>query len=153
MNAIFAVTSGGWFGLGGGMPWPHSSADMKRFKETTTGCTVVMGASTWSSDMPKPLPNRRNIVLSTQLDDSRCEVYRNVTHLLMNLGDSEQVWVIGGAKVLWSLRPYINRVHLTVFNDGVVGDVHLDYEKYLDGFNLSSTQDFGNHKLEVWCKE
>ena len=44
------------------MPW-HYAADLKFFKETTTGNAVVMGANTWSS-IGKPLPNRLNVVLS-----------------------------------------------------------------------------------------
>ena len=59
---IVAVDRNGAIGKGGRLPW-HYSADLKFFKRTTTGHTVVMGHRTWLT-MQKPLPNRLNIVLS-----------------------------------------------------------------------------------------
>src|SRR5882724_6449906 len=61
---IVAVDRNGAIGKGGKLPW-HYSADMKFFKETTTGNACVMGYKTWLT-LKKPLPNRLNIVLSRQ---------------------------------------------------------------------------------------
>src|SRR5258708_31759833 len=61
---IVAVDTNGAIGKGGTLPW-HYSADMKFFKETTTGHACVMGHKTLLS-LKKPLPNRLNIVLSRQ---------------------------------------------------------------------------------------
>jgi dihydrofolate reductase len=109
-----------------------------------------MGSGTWNSNMPKPLPNRRNIVLSSSLVDDRCDVYRNVTDMFMNTRENEPLWVIGGAKVLWTLRPYINKVYLTVFNDVTPAEVSLDVQKYLENFRLVESQRYDDHKFEVW---
>jgi dihydrofolate reductase len=150
MNAVFAVNSIDGFGVGNTMPWPHSSEDMKRFRELTTGHTVVMGASTWLSDMPKPLPNRRNCVLSTTLVDHRCEVYSNITSLLMDIKEDEQVFVIGGAKVLWAFRPQIKRVYFTRHVSKLKADITLNADKYLEGFTLVSSEELDNMLVEVY---
>lgn len=152
MNAIFAVNRVYGFGTGTDMPWPKSSADLRRFKELTTGCTIVMGSGTWNSNMPKPLPNRRNIVLSKSLEDSRCEVFRNVTDLLMNINADEKIWVIGGAKILWMLRYNIHKVFLTRFDDTTRSEVTLDTDQYLQDFKLVKCDKFDDHTFEVWEK-
>jgi dihydrofolate reductase len=150
MNAIFAVNMLNGFGIGNTMPWPHSTDDMKRFRELTTGHTVVMGSSTWLSDMPKPLPNRRNCVLSTTLVDHRCEVFPNITALMMGLHEDEQVFVIGGAKVLWALRPQINRVYFTRHRAKDKASITLDTEKYFQGFNLVSSEVLDKMTVEIY---
>src|SRR5712664_2907056 len=63
---IVAVDRYGAIGKGGKLPW-HYSADMKFFKETTTGNACVMGYNTWQT-LKNPLPNRLNIVLSRQAE-------------------------------------------------------------------------------------
>jgi len=150
MNAIFAVNSINGFGTGMDMPWPRSTVDLQRFKTLTSGGTVVMGSGTWNSNMPKPLPHRRNIVLSSTLVDDRCDVYRNVTDMLMNIDQHESVYIIGGAKVLWMLRPIIQKVYLTKFKDCSDAMIKLDVKKYLENFILNESTDFGDHVFEIW---
>lgn len=153
MNAVFAVNSIDGFGVDNTMPWPRSSVDLKRFKDITNGHTVVMGASTWLSDMPKPLPNRRNIVLSTTLVDERCEVCRSITELLMTLKDSEEVYVIGGATVLWALRSYINRVYFTRHNSAQRADITLSTNEYFDGFHSMHSEHLDEHMFDIYVRD
>lgn len=150
MNAIFAVNAVNGFGTGDDMPWPKSMVDLQRFKKITLGSTVIMGSGTWNSNMPKPLPNRRNIVLSTTLYDDRCDVYRNITDMLMNIKQDEPTFVIGGSKVLWMLRPNIQKVYLTKFSDRTESLVKLDVETYLENFKLVESEDHNDHIFQVW---
>lgn len=150
MNAIFAVNSVDGFGLGDTMPWPRSSGDLSRFKALTTGHTVVMGASTWLSNIPRPFPNRRNCVLSSTLVDDRCEVFPDITSLMMNLKEQENVWVIGGRHVLLGMRMYIHTVYLTRFKSSMPATITLDTEEYLRGFTLTNSQDFGDHTFDIY---
>jgi dihydrofolate reductase len=150
MKAIFAVNALNGFGDGQDMPWPRNPQDLSRFREITSGKTVVMGAGTWNSNMPKPLPNRRNIVLSRTLADERCEVYANITDLLMNVTQNEDVYVIGGAQTLWMLKQYVQEVYLTRFHALTPATITLDTEKYLEGFTRESSQDFGDHTFEIY---
>jgi dihydrofolate reductase len=153
MNAIFAVNQFDGFGSDNTMPWPRSSEDLKRFKELTTGHTVVMGAQTWLSDMPKPLPNRRNIVLSTTLVDDRCEIYPNITSLLMSVHQDEEIFVIGGAKILWALRSYINKIYFTRHHHIQRADVTLDTGKYFEGFKVVSSEQLDKMTVDILERE
>ena len=63
---IVAVDRNGAIGKGGGLPW-HYSADMKFFKEQTTGSACVMGYRTWLT-LKRPLPGRLNVVLTRRSD-------------------------------------------------------------------------------------
>lgn len=150
MNAIFAVNDIDGFGVDNTMPWPRSPVDLRRFRDITQGHTVVMGASTWLSDMPKPLPGRRNCVLSTTLVDDRCEVFRNITQLMMSLQQDEKTFVIGGATVLWALRNYINKVYLTRHHCNQRADITLNTEEYLRGFKIVQWQQLDNLTLDTY---
>lgn len=90
--------------------------DLHRFKELTTGKTVVMGRTTLES-LPngKPLPNRRNIVLThnaSYLCDG-AESVHSVDELFQRLSPTEEVWVMGGASVYALLMPYCQDAYLT----------------------------------------
>lgn len=150
MNAIFAVNSIGGFGTGDDMPWSKCKKDLQRFRELTEGNTVVMGGDTWKSNMPKPLPGRRNCVLSTTIKDDRCEVFHNINHLLMNLLVDETVFVIGGANVLWKMRPYIKKIYLTSFYSQQESSIKLDVQEYLQPFEKISKELFDDHKFEIY---
>jgi dihydrofolate reductase len=62
---IVAMSPERAIGLRGRVPW-HHPADLNRFKRLTTGATVIMGRATWESIGSKPLPGRRNIVITSQ---------------------------------------------------------------------------------------
>lgn len=117
-NIIVAMSRGRVIGNKGGLPWPRFPADMKRFRELTTGHTVIMGRKTWESIPPKfrPLPDRNNLVLSRQSARTGPigrgeDLGRNVTlgdinaamsyaeFSLRRQGASDECFCIGGAEV------------------------------------------------------
>lgn len=153
MKAIFAVDINNGFASGDTMPWPRSKSDLARFKMITDGFTVVMGSGTWNSNIPRPFPNRRNCVLSTSLVDDRCEVYKDVTHLLENIKNNEIVFVIGGEKTLWQLRQFINEIYLTTFFSSNKADIVFNTEEYLKDFELSSLETLEDHKFEIFKRK
>ena len=65
ISFVVAVSKNGVIGRDGGLPW-HISSDLKRFKEITMGKPVIMGRKTWESLPRRPLPGRRNIVITRQ---------------------------------------------------------------------------------------
>lgn len=97
------------------------SKDMVQFRKKTTGNVVVMGKNTFLS-MPnqKPLPNRTNIVLSTDKSFSPegVIVVRSVDELLETLKsyDTERVFIIGGAAVYETMLPYCDKAIITRFH-------------------------------------
>jgi len=93
---VWAQGAGGVIGVDGALPW-HLPEDLRLFRALTWGSTVVMGRRTWES-LParaRPLPGRRNVVLSSTLDPAEAgvQVLRSVDDVLALDGD---VWIIGG---------------------------------------------------------
>ena len=134
---IAAVDRKGAIGKGGKLPW-HYSADMKFFRETTTGHAVVMGRKTWLT-IGKPLKNRLNIVLSR---DSNIEPQES----LIVLSDIESVisfnnslttdlFVIGGAQIYQAFLPHIEKWIITQVPLTVSGADAFMPKGYLEGFN------------------
>jgi dihydrofolate reductase len=92
---------------------------MQRFKELTTGGTVVMGRRTWDSlpERFRPLPDRRNVVVSRAGCDAP-EVYGSVEEAVRG-GDC---FVIGGGEVYAQALPLADRVHATEIHADIEGD-------------------------------
>ena len=90
------------------------SADRKHFRAVTKGCTVIVGRKTLA-DFPggKPLPSRRNIVLTrSNLTIAGAEVAHTDEEALALAGD-DRCLIIGGASVYRALLPYCSRVYVT----------------------------------------
>jgi dihydrofolate reductase len=121
---IWAQSANGVIGADGELPW-RLPEDMARFRALTSGSTVVMGRRTWES-LPlrfRPLPDRRNIVLSRQpsYDAPGAEIRADVATALAGAGD---IWVIGGAAVYAAALPVADRLSITDVDGDFDGDVH-----------------------------
>ena len=95
----------------------HMPADLKRFKALTTGHTIIMGRKTFES-LPHALPNRRNMVLSSQPNANfpGCEVCASLPEALALCAGEEEVFIIGGGQryqqaLALSDSLYITRIH------------------------------------------
>ena len=140
---IVAVDRNGAIGKGGKLPW-HYSADMKFFKETTTGNACVMGYKTWRT-LKKPLPNRLNIVLSRQSEIEAQDsllVLRDVESVLAMAKDLKcDLFVIGGAQVYRSFLPHIERWIVTEVPLMIAGADTFVPENYLEGFRSTGSRE------------
>ncbi len=89
--------------------------DLKRFKNLTTGNTIIMGRKTFESLPKGALPNRRNIVLSSQKDLScpGAEVFPSLEEALANCRPDEHIYIIGGASVYRQALPLADALCLT----------------------------------------
>ncbi len=116
---IAAVARDGGIGYQGGLLFSIPE-DMRHFKELTTGKTIIMGRGTLES-LPggKPLPNRRNLVLTSAqtLNVENVELFHSIPELLSSFEDTDEVWVIGGASVYEALLPYCSELYLTEVDD------------------------------------
>ncbi|HUH32537.1 MAG TPA: dihydrofolate reductase, partial [Daejeonella sp.] len=91
----------------------HMPADLKHFKQLTIGHPVIMGRKTYDS-MGKPLPNRRNIVITKQdLQIPGCEVVHSVKEALEVSSAEELVSIIGGATIFTQSMDLIDTIYLT----------------------------------------
>ena len=122
-KAVAAMAANRVIGRDGALPWKLPE-DMKFFRTLTTGHPIVMGRKTWDS-LGRPLPNRRNIVLSrTMPETAGAEVVRSLDELHA-LGLTGDVFVIGGAEIYGLLLPQCAAVYLTVLTADAEGDTRL----------------------------
>jgi dihydrofolate reductase len=143
---IVAVDRNGAIGKGGKLPW-HYSADLKHFKETTTGHACVMGYRTWQT-LKKPLPNRLNIVLSRQSEvepQDSVIVCRDVPSVLSLARDLKgDLFVTGGEKVYRSFLPYIEKWIVTEVPLTIEDADAFVPENYLEEFKLTGSKEIGD---------
>ncbi len=126
-------------GAEGGMPW-HLPADLAHFKQVTMGHPVLMGRKTFQS-IGRPLPGRRNVVLSrsaTGLPDG-VEQFTGLEQALAALDESGSVMVIGGGEIYRLTLPRATRLVLTFIDADVEGDTRFP-EFVLEEWRLSQMQ-------------
>lgn len=125
---VAAVAANGVIGADGTMPW-HYPEDLDHFKQTTTGHPVIMGRRTFESvyrELGSPLPDRRNIVLSSRPDQLPDGV-AGVTSLNAAVADAaatgvSTTYVIGGGTVYEQFLPRADELILTELDDAFAGD-------------------------------
>lgn len=122
LSIIAAIGKNNELGKGNELLW-HMPADMRHFRETTSGHPVIMGRKTFESlgtsadgSLGKPLPNRRNIVVTRNMDyrKSDVEVVYSLDvamKLLENLSD--EVFVIGGSEIYRQALPFADKLYIT----------------------------------------
>lgn len=142
---IAAVDRKNAIGKRGKLPW-HYSADMRFFRETTTGHAVVMGRKTWLT-IGKPLKNRLNIVLSR---DSSIEpqesllVFSDIESALSFSNSlTTDLFVIGGAQIYEAFLPHIERWIITEVPLTVSGADAFMPKGYLEGFKVVESKSIG----------
>ncbi len=125
IGLIWAQARGGVIGKGGVMPW-HLPEDLAHFKRVTQGHPVIMGRKTWDSIPPRfrPLPGRRNIVVTRQADLSEIGLQRasSLRDALQICDDAEQAWVIGGAQIYAQALPLADELVVTEIDADFEGD-------------------------------
>lgn len=125
VSAVVAVSENGIIGKDNQLPWRLPS-DLRFFKRLTTGHTVIMGRKTYQS-IGRPLPNRRNIVISTGFSEDGVEVYGNLGDALKACIGEDEVFIIGGA-TLYSKAfdlDMVDRVYMTIVHAEFEGDTYF----------------------------
>lgn len=114
---ILAVSPEGVIGAGGTIPWRYPG-DLRRFKRLTVGSTVVMGRVTFES-IRKPLPGRRNIVVTRRpIDVAGIESVGSLDEALALAGDAD-VWFIGGAGIYSDAMAHVDLIDVTYVPDRI----------------------------------
>jgi len=128
VTLVVAVATNGVIGKAGGLPW-RIPEDLKRFKALTMGRPIIMGRKTWDSLPRKPLPERRNIVMTRDpsfhaegaiaahsFDDALAEAAKD---------NPDEIMIIGGAAVFTAALPLAHRIHLTEVAAAPEGDAFM----------------------------
>jgi len=127
LGLIYAKARNGAIGKDGVMPW-HLPEDLAHFKRTTMGAPVIMGRRTWDSLPPRfrPLPGRRNIVVTRQPDWRAEGAVRaaSLEEAVRLCADAPQAWVTGGAEIYRLALPLADTVVATEIDAEVEGDAY-----------------------------
>ena len=121
-HLIWAQDQNGGIGENGRLPW-HISEDLKKFKELTLNSTIVMGRKTWESLPIKPLPKRKNIILSSEKQSSGI-TYHSLKECLakISITNEKKIFVIGGRsiyKLFFNLADVLHITFINIKNDNV----------------------------------
>lgn len=114
IHLIWAQDNNNAIGVNGDLPW-HIPEDLKNFKKLTLNKPIIMGRKTWDSLKFKPLPKRRNLVLSSSQKINKAEVYNNINFMLNELINSGEkcIFIIGGAQVYKEFWDLATHLHIT----------------------------------------
>lgn len=127
---VWAEDEKGAIGKDGGLPWKLPN-DMKFFKETTTGHTVLMGRKTFESMGNRPLPNRQNLIMTRQLD-YQADGVTVVHHLDDIVGNNEDIYVIGGSEIFKQFMPVVDVLWQTKIAGDFDGDTFFPQVNWED---------------------
>ncbi len=123
ISIIAAVADDLGIGKDNKLLW-HIPEDLKRFKRLTTGKCVIMGERTWDSLPLKPLPNRKNIVLTDKPDKNfDCNfTAHSIGEALSSCGDFDEVFIIGGETLFRQFMPLAARLYITCVHEKAPAD-------------------------------
>lgn len=125
ITLVAAMAQGRVIGKDNQMPW-HMPADLRHFKALTLHKPVIMGRHTFES-LGKPLPQRRNIVLTRdqQAHLVGCEIARDLPTALAMTADAEDIIIMGGAQLYSAALPVATHMHLTFIDAAIAGDTYF----------------------------
>ncbi len=125
LSIIAAIGKNNELGLNNNLIW-HLKGDMKFFKETTIGHTIIMGRKTFES-LPQLLEERKHIVLSrNNINIPNIEVFHTIEEFLSNyINTDEEIFNIGGASVYQSLLEYTEQIYLTEIEKTAKADAYF----------------------------
>lgn len=125
ITAIYARNNQGIIGVNNDIPWSIKE-DFEHFKEITSGGTIIMGKNTWDSLPIKPLPDRRNIIITSQQEGS----WNKDAELISSLEDiPDDCFIIGGSQLYNSTMDIVECIKETV--------IDIDIEKNSENLSIS----------------
>lgn len=127
LSIIVAIAKNNVIGKNNQLIW-HLPEDLKRFKNLTTGHTVIMGRKTFES-LGRVLPNRKHVILCNdmkmEIKDENVEIIEDIKLLDKYINSDEENFVIGGATIYRLLMPYAKKMYITHINEEFDGDVYF----------------------------
>nr|AIA16836.1 Dihydrofolate reductase [uncultured bacterium] len=126
ISAIVAMSKNRVIGRNNQLPW-HLPEDLKRFKRITMGHPMIMGRKTFES-IGRVLPGRESIIITRQKDYQVpgavvVPSLKDAIEYCRNKSQTDEAFVIGGGEVFRDAMPLLNRIHLTLIDAEIEGDV------------------------------
>ncbi|MDX1284550.1 MAG: dihydrofolate reductase [Draconibacterium sp.] len=121
--------------------------DLKRFKQITSGHTIIMGRNTLLSLPRWPLPNRRHIVITDKKDDvfPGCEAVFSIEEAIEKVKDEQEAFIIGGGMIYRQFYPLAGKLYLTLVHKPFEADVYFPEVNYSDWEEVAR-EDFYDEK-------
>jgi len=161
LSIIVAIANNNVIGKDNKLIW-YLPEDLKRFKQITTGKTIIMGRKTFES-LGRVLPNRKHIVLTRNkeglLEDKNVEYVTSLQQLQKYITSEEENIVIGGGVMYELLLPYTNKLYITKIDHNFDGDTFfpkIDYTKWelieeIEG--IKDEKNIYNYKYLTYIRE
>jgi dihydrofolate reductase len=124
ISIIVAVSENWGIGKNNDLLW-HLPEDLKRFKRLTTGKSVIMGKKTWESLPRRPLPNRKNIVITdnpAEIIEGSVTAY-SIADAIEKCRDDGETFIIGGGSVYRQFIPFADRLYITHVHQTAEADI------------------------------
>ncbi|MEI7499114.1 MAG: dihydrofolate reductase [Bacteroidota bacterium] len=142
ISIIVAIAENSGIGKNNDLLW-HIPEDLKRFKRITSGHTMIMGKRTYESLPKRPLPDRRNIVITDIPGEyfEGCEMAYSIEDAVAKCNPEDENFIIGGALIYSQFLPIADRLYLTRVHQSFEADVffpEIDNSKWI----LISKEDF-----------
>jgi len=118
ISIIVAIAANGAIGANNNLLWSLPN-DMKRFRELTTGHTVIMGRKTYESLPKGALPNRTNVVITrnTQASFKDCEIYDQLNEAIRRHQHEDEIFIIGGAAIYEQSIALADKLYITLIHN------------------------------------
>jgi dihydrofolate reductase len=126
ISIIVAIAEDYGIGNKNDLLW-HIPADLKRFKKLTYGQAVIMGKKTWESLPRKPLPGRKNIVITDdphEFFEGSITAY-SIEEALSKCYKNEEIFIIGGGSIYRQFMPLADRLYITHIHKSAPADIYF----------------------------
>ncbi len=145
LSLIVAKAENNVIGKDNKLLW-HLPEDLKRFKNLTTGHTIIMGRKTFES-LGRVLPNRKHVVFTQnpnfKVDDVNVKIVHSLSDIQEYVEDKNENFVIGGEKIYNLLMPYVNKMYIT--------EIHKDFDgdTFFPNVDLESWKETSREKMNA----
>jgi dihydrofolate reductase len=149
ISIIVAIAQNNAIGKDNQLLW-HIPADLKRFKQLTTGHTIVMGKRTFESLPIRPLPNRRSLVITDVPGEqiAGCTMAYSIEEAIEKMDDDKENFIIGGGSVYRQFLPYAQQLYLTIVKKDFEADTFLEID--LAGWETIAREDHPEEELPYY---
>jgi dihydrofolate reductase len=159
IKAILACDDKGGVSKDGTLPWPNNPKDLAWFKSCTSGHVVVMGSTTWEDPhMPRPLPNRTNVLATSRKDEFPGADGYISGDLLKEVKELEDTcpglitWIIGGPNIIEQTLGVIDEFRISRIPGDYDCDTHLPLGKIKTLFELDFEEVHEEVTFQIWRK-
>lgn len=144
LKLIVATSSNDVIGVDGALPW-SCKVDLQYFKEKTSKSVVIMGRTTWESLPKRPLPNRINVVVtSNRTSIPGALVYNSLEEAVKQFPDA---WIIGGASIYKQCISLVSEIYKTIIDKPIYNRNCVKFPKIpMDSFTLIYRYSIGYQK-------